>query len=254
MNQSIYLALDFPSWQKAKDFIDQHGFHGVPVKVGMELFYREGPRLIEKLKQQNHDVFLDLKLHDIPTTVMKAMKNIAGLGVDMVNVHALGGSDMFRRAKEGLISGSPANHEPKLLAVTILTSMDNMVMNDELKIQGNIQDNVVHFADFARDHGADGVVCSAHEAKEIKNVCGTSFLTVTPGIRPTDTKPDDQNRIATPAYARENGADILVVGRAVTNAKYPRTVYKNVEKEWADGVKSRNSERFTRCKSSKDQA
>ncbi|SFB19386.1 orotidine-5'-phosphate decarboxylase [Lentibacillus halodurans] len=236
MIENIYLALDFPTWEEANDFIEWNEFHGIPVKVGMELYYREGPRLIESLKENGHAIFLDLKLHDIPTTVMKAMKNIAGLGVDMVNVHALGGSDMIRRAKEGLMAGSPTNHEPKLIAVTIMTSMDNAAMNDELKIQGNLQNNVIHFADFARENGADGVVCSVHEANRIKDVCGASFLTVTPGIRLQESADDDQKRIATPAFARENGADILVAGRTITNSRNPKSAYENVQKEWLYGV------------------
>ncbi|HLS10399.1 orotidine-5'-phosphate decarboxylase [Lentibacillus sp.] len=238
MKGKIFLALDFPAWQEAENFIAQNELYGVPVKVGMELFYREGPRLINTLKQHNHDVFLDLKLHDIPTTVMKTMKNIAGLGVEMVNVHALGGSDMIQRAREGLMAGSSASRVPKLIAVTVLTSMDNRTVNDEMRLQGNVQDNAVHFADFACQNGADGVVCSVHEANRIKEACGSSFLTVTPGIRLLDSADNDQKRIATATLARENGADILIVGRAVTNAGNPRAAYEKVQKEWKHGIKS----------------
>lgn len=238
MNGKVYLSLDFPTWNETKDFIEENSLHGIPVKIGMELFYREGPSLIHKLKRDNHDVFLDLKLHDIPTTVMKAMKNIAKLEVDMVNVHALGGSEMIQRAREGLISGSTSNHETKLIAVTVLTSMDDNVLNNELKITGNVHDTAVHFAKFANQHGADGVVCSVHEAKQIKTVCGSSFLTVTPGIRLEESDINDQKRIATPAYARENGADILVLGRTVTKAKNPKAAYEKVQEEWSHGNKS----------------
>ncbi|MFD1038051.1 orotidine-5'-phosphate decarboxylase [Virgibacillus byunsanensis] len=236
MDNRIYLSLDFPSWVETRNFLDEHALQGVPVKVGMELFYREGPKVIEKLKENDHAIFLDLKLHDIPTTVMKAMKNIAKLDVDMVNVHALGGSEMIMRAKEGLLSGADHNLKTKLIAVTILTSHTNELMNKELLIQGNLQDNVVHFAEFANHYGADGVVCSVHEAKQIKEVCGSSFLTVTPGIRLKESSVDDQERVATPAFARKNGSDILVVGRSVTQSKDPYIAYETVKKEWAYGV------------------
>ncbi|GGB45368.1 orotidine-5'-phosphate decarboxylase [Virgibacillus dakarensis] len=236
MNQTIYLSLDFPTWNEAKHFIDQHDLYGVPVKVGMELFYREGPDVIEKLKQDNHAIFLDLKLHDIPTTVRNAMKNLARLEVDMVNVHALGGSEMIQAAKEGLLSGS--QYDTKLIAVTILTSMDHTIMNNELLIQGNVQDNAVRLSEFANRSGADGVVCSVHEAKRIKAVCGSSYLTVTPGIRLQDAETNDQKRVATPAFARKNGSDILVVGRTITNAQDPKKAYNKVVEEWNCGAES----------------
>lgn len=158
MKGSVFLALDFPVLEQAKDFIEQNELQGVPVKVGMELFYHEGPQLIDWLKRNNHEIFLDLKLHDIPTTVKRAMKNLAVLGVDMVNVHALGGSDMIKVAREGLAVGSAAGHNPKLIAVTILTSMENHVINNELGLQGDIQDNTVHLSKLASESGADGVV------------------------------------------------------------------------------------------------
>ncbi|WP_099158021.1 orotidine-5'-phosphate decarboxylase [Virgibacillus ndiopensis] len=236
MYNDLYLALDFPTWVEAKSFLDQNELDGVPVKVGMELFYREGPSIIEKLKQDNHAIFLDLKLHDIPTTVMKAMKNLAKLEVDIVNVHALGGSEMIQQAKEGLISGS-ASHVTKLIAVTVLTSMDDNVLNNELMIPGNVQDNATHFAEFASKNGADGVVCSVQEAKQIKEACGTSFLTVTPGIRLQESDVNDQKRVATPAFARDNGADILVLGRTVTKAGKPKVAYEKVKEEWGYGIK-----------------
>lgn len=238
MIENTYLSLDFPTWKEAKSFIDTHQLRGVPVKVGMELFYREGPKVIEKLKEDNHAIFLDLKLHDIPTTVMRAMKNIAKFEVDMVNVHALGGSEMIQRAKEGLLSVSTSKHETKLIAVTMLTSMDDKAMSNELRISGSLQDNVLHLADFSNQNGADGVVCSVHEAKAIKKVCGSSFLTVTPGIRLDDSDVNDQKRIATPAFARENGSDILVLGRTITKAADPKKAYEKVNEEWSHGIKS----------------
>jgi orotidine-5'-phosphate decarboxylase len=230
MKPSIYLALDFPNWETSKEFLMANQLTGVPVKVGMELFYREGPRVIEELKANNHPVFLDLKLHDIPTTVRRAMKNIAGLGVDIVNVHALGGRKMIEQAKEGLLSGSQS-HGTKLIAVTILTSMDQETIDDELRLPGSVQENAVHLAKLSKQSGADGVVCSVHEANQIKASCGTSFLTVTPGIRLANANADDQKRIATPAVAHEKGADILVIGRSITTAAYPYQAYGQAMKE-----------------------
>lgn len=233
---TIYLALDFPSWQETSDFIEQHKLHGVPVKVGMELFYREGPDVIKRLKENNHPIFLDLKLHDIPTTVYKAMQNIATLKVDMVNVHALGGKEMMHRAKEGLLSGT--NHQTKLIAVTILTSFDNKTMNRELLLPGALQENVIHLSELSKESGADGVVCSVHEATDIKAACGKSFLTITPGIRLQQSDHDDQKRIATPRFAREHDADILVIGRSITQSANPYKAYEQSIKEWKDGIKS----------------
>jgi len=226
MMNNIYLALDFPCWKESKQFIEENGLKGVPVKVGMELFYREGPSVIEKLKENNHPIFLDLKLHDIPTTVRKAMHHIAKLEVDMINVHALGGSEMIQAAKEGLISGESNGHNTKLIAVTVLTSMDKETMNQELLLLGDLDKNVEHFAKFAKNSGADGVVCSVHEAKQIKDVCGSSFLSITPGIRLAQSVQNDQKRIATAAFARRNGADILVIGRSVTQARNPHVAYE----------------------------
>lgn len=232
MNQ-IYLALDFPTWNDASQFLNEHELHGVPVKVGMELFYREGISVIEKLKEQDHPIFLDLKLHDIPTTVMRAMRNLATLEVDFVNVHALGGSDMIKRAKEGL---QTSRHETKLLAVTILTSMDEQMMNRDLRLKGAVEENVLHLAKLANESGADGVVCSVHEAKVIKEACSPYFMTMTPGIRLTNSADDDQKRIATPQFARENGATSLVIGRSITKAKNPKEAYERAVKEWEDGT------------------
>ena len=228
MNKSIYLALDFPTWTDAKQFLDLYQLEGVPVKIGMELFYKEGPKVIEELKKNNHPIFLDLKLHDIPTTVMRAMHNIASLGVDIVNVHAIGGTEMIKRAKEGLTSVSD---DTKLIAVTVLTSMDNETMNKEMLIDGKIKDIAVHFSKLSKQSGADGVVCSVHEAEQIKETCGMDFLTVTPGIRLEDSAKDDQKRIATPKYAVENRADILVIGRSITKATNPKAAYERAIKE-----------------------
>src|SRR5690625_4935699 len=161
----------------------------------MELFYREGPDIIKRLKANNHKIFLDLKLHDIPTTVYRAMKNLAKLKVDIVNVHALGGLEMMQRAKEGLLSEAQSDQVTQLIAITILTSHDQHVVNEELLLQRTINDHVVHLAALTKKSGADGVVCSVHEATDIKAACGSDFLTVTPGIRLQHSNQDDQKRI-----------------------------------------------------------
>lgn len=230
----IYLALDFPTFKDANHFIEENKLQGVPVKVGMELFYREGPDILKRLKENNHPIFLDLKLFDIPTTVHNAMRNIAKLDVDLVTIHALGGSEMIKRAKEGLQSES--NHT-KLIAVTILTSFDKETINHELLIPGELNDHAVHFAKLAQTSGADGVVCSVHEASSIKEACGPDFYTVTPGIRLQDSSQDDQKRVATPGAARQQGSDFLVIGRSITKAENPLAAYENALKEWENGIK-----------------
>lgn len=228
---SIYLALDFPTGEEAMHFLRVHELEGTPVKVGMELFYKEGPALIEQLKKNDHPIFLDLKLHDIPTTVYRAMKNIASLEVDIVNVHALGGSAMMERAKEGLLAGN-SSKSPALLAVTVLTSMDEYVLKKELHMKEPLHKQVGHLASLAKSSGVDGVVCSAHEAEQIKELCGPSFLTVTPGIRLANTDADDQARVATPREAKRMGSDILVIGRSITQAPNPKDAFQLAVKEW----------------------
>lgn len=232
----IFLALDFSTWNEAEIFIEQSELQGVPVKVGMELFYREGTHVIEQLKLRDHPIFLDLKLHDIPTTVLRAMRNLATLEVDFVNVHALGGSEMIKRAKEGLQTSSQSNHETKLLAVTILTSMDERTLHEDLTLRGSVNDNVLHFAKIAASSGADGVVCSVHESRAIKNVTSGEFATVTPGIRLKEDDADDQKRVATPAYAKGEGVDHIVIGRSITQAKNPKNAYERALKEWNNGT------------------
>lgn len=228
---NIYLALDFPTWKESKQFLDTNELHEVPVKVGMELFYREGAHVIEQLKRRNHPIFLDLKLHDIPTTVMRAMRNLAALEVDIVNVHAFGGSEMIKRAKEGLLSGN-STYETKLIAVTILTSMDEQALHDDLGLRGSVEENVIHLAKLAEESGADGVVCSVHEVEPIKANCSESFVTITPGIRLQSSNDDDQKRVATPLLAKKLGADSIVIGRSITKATNPLHAYNQALKEW----------------------
>ncbi|WP_040979993.1 orotidine-5'-phosphate decarboxylase [Oceanobacillus jeddahense] len=227
---SVFVALDFPTWTDTERFLKGNNLAGVPVKVGMELFYREGPAIIEKLQADNHPIFLDLKLHDIPNTVHQAMKNIAALNVDMVTTHAIGGKEMIYQAKQGLGGSST-----KLMAVTILTSMDNTVLEQELGLPGDVEDNVIRFASLAKEAGADGVVSSVHEVPVIKEHCGKDFLSITPGIRLADSSQDDQKRVATPQKAKELGSDFLVVGRSITKANNPRKAYEQVMKEWQHG-------------------
>ncbi|WP_182199100.1 orotidine-5'-phosphate decarboxylase [Paraliobacillus salinarum] len=232
MNKPIYLALDFPTWEQTNDFLQKNNLEGIPVKVGMELFYREGPDVIKKLQAQNHSIFLDLKLHDIPTTIYKSMRNLAELGVDFVNVHGLGGADMIKAAKQGLVDGTPhGKSQPKLLVVTILTSMNQDTLTNQLGIPHPLAEMVTHFSKMGKDQGADGVVCSAHEAAKIKSVCGDDFLTVTPGIRLADTNSNDQQRVATPKLAKQIGADYLVIGRSITEAENPKQIYEQALKE-----------------------
>lgn len=229
MKNQIYLALDYPDGKQVEQFLDKNELAGVPVKVGMELFYREGRQIIEKLQKNNHPIFLDLKLHDIPTTVERAMENLALLGVDIVNVHALGGSEMIKRAKEGLLRGGGS--KTKLIAVTILTSLNEASMNRELQIKGSLEEQVTKLSAMSKNSGADGVVCSVHEVRQIKQACGKDFLTITPGIRLKNTDTDDQERVATPAFAKEIGADRLVIGRSITTAENPKQAYHAALKE-----------------------
>lgn len=232
----IFLALDFPTWEEAKQFLEANELQGVPVKVGMELFYREGMNVIEQLKQNNHAIFLDLKLHDIPTTVERAMRNLAKLEVDYVNVHALGGSAMIERAKEALVQEKTSTHETKLLAVTILTSMDETMLQTDLRLPGTVEENVIHLATLAENSGADGVVCSVHEVEKIYEHCSPNFVTMTPGIRLQESNVDDQRRVATPFVAREKGARAIVIGRSITKATNPKQAYEQARKEWENGT------------------
>lgn len=229
----MYLALDFPDLITSKNFLESNNLEGVPVKVGMELFYREGIKVIDYLKENNHSIFLDLKLFDIPTTVERAMRNLVKFEIDFVNVHALGGREMIKRAKEGLHANSASNHETKLLAVTVLTSMDNYVLNEELGLLGTVEDEVKRLAKLSEQSGADGVVCSVHEASVIKDICRPDFKTMTPGIRMQDTSNNDQKRVATPKYARNNGSDYIVIGRSITQAENPELAYEKALGEWS---------------------
>ena len=227
----VIIACDFPDAQQTLDFLRQFQQEKPFVKIGMELFYGEGPDIVRQIKSMGHDVFLDLKLHDIPNTVNKAMRNLARLGVNMTNVHAAGTADMMRAAKEGLAEGA-AGEVPLLIAVTQLTSTTEERMHKELLIEASIEDTVRHYAKNACDSGLDGVVCSPLEAGIVKEACGTAFLTVTPGIRYADGNVNDQARITTPQKAREIGTDYLVVGRPITKAQDPVEAYRRVLRDF----------------------
>ncbi|AOL97378.1 orotidine-5'-phosphate decarboxylase [Bacillus subtilis] len=237
-NNLPIIALDFASAEETLAFLASFQQEPLFVKVGMELFYQEGPSIVKQLKERNCELFLDLKLHDIPTTVNKAMKRLASLGVDLVNVHAAGGKKMMQAALEGLEEGTPAGKKrPSLIAVTQLTSTSEQIMKDELLIEKSLIDTVVHYSKQAEESGLDGVVCSVHEAKAIYQAVSPSFLTVTPGIRMSEDAANDQVRVATPAIAREKGSSAIVVGRSITKAEDPVKAYKAVRLEW-EGIKS----------------
>ena len=227
MNKTI-VALDFASRDEAINFLK--GFDKpVYAKIGMELFYACGLEIIKEVKAMGHNVFLDLKLHDIPNTVRGGMRSLANLGVDIVNVHCAGGSEMMKAAIKGLEEGAKDGKRPLCIAVTQLTSTSQEMMNNEQGIPGNVEDCVLRFAKLAKDSGMDGVVCSVHEVKSIHDVCGKDFLTVTPGIRLAEDSADDQKRIATPTYAKEQGCDFIVVGRSITKSENPQETYWKIE-------------------------
>ncbi|HEL2402338.1 TPA: orotidine-5'-phosphate decarboxylase [Streptococcus suis] len=222
------IALDFASKGEVQSFLEQFPAHEkLYVKVGMELYYAEGPSIISYLKDCGHSIFLDLKLHDIPNTVESAMRVLANLGVDMTNVHAAGGVEMMKAARRGL--GADA----VLIAVTQLTSTSEEQMRSDQNIQTSLQDAVVHYAQKAVQAGLDGVVCSAHEVALIKGATRSDFVCLTPGIRPAGDDLGDQKRVMTPAEAARIGSDYIVVGRPVTRAENPYQAYLAIKEEWA---------------------
>lgn len=233
MKNSLIIALDFPNLQETKQFLQPFGSEKLFVKVGMELYYQNSSAIISYLKEQGHDVFLDLKLHDIPNTVKMAMKGLAGIGADLVNVHAAGGKRMMEAALEGLDAGTPSGQiRPLCIAVTQLTSTTQEQMNEEQNIQGTVEDSVLRYASVAHQSGLDGVVCSTHEVQKIHEVISPKFLTVTPGIRNATGETHDQARIATPDQARKLGSDFIVVGRSITKADNPLEAYLSMKKAW----------------------
>lgn len=221
------IALDFPSFEAVKQFLALFpAGESLYLKVGMELYYATGPKMISYLKGLGHSVFLDLKLHDIPNTVKSAMKVLSHLGVDMTNVHAAGGVEMMKAAREGL------GKEAKLIAVTQLTSTSEEQMREFQNIQTSLQESVIHYAKKTAEAGLDGVVCSAQEVKLIKEATSQDFICLTPGIRPAGAAVGDQKRVMTPADAYHIGSDYIVVGRPITQATDPVVAYHAIKDEW----------------------
>jgi len=232
MGKDVIIALDFKNAQDALGFLDKFTGRKPFVKIGMELFYAEGPQIVKDIKARGHKIFLDLKLHDIPNTVKKAMAVLSSLDVDMCNLHAAGTIDMMKAALEGLTREDGSR--PILLAVTQLTSTSEERMQKELLINETIENTVVKYAQNAKEAGLDGVVCSPLEAPLVKNGCGTEFMTVTPGIRFADGDVGDQVRITTPEKAKNMGTDYIVVGRPITAAADPVAAYERCVKEFND--------------------
>lgn len=228
--KDVIIACDFSSAEATYAFLDQFTDCKPFVKIGMELYYAEGPAIVRELKARGHKIFLDLKLHDIPNTVKKAMAVLSRLDVDMVNLHAAGTIEMMRAAIEGLTR--PDGTRPILLAVTQLTSTSEERMHTDLLIPGKMSEVVVHYAECAKAAGLDGVVCSPLEAGMVKEACGADFLTVTPGIRFADGQVGDQVRVTTPADARRIGSDYIVVGRPITAASDPVAAYRRCVEEF----------------------
>ena len=231
MNRDVIIACDFSSAAETYAFLDKFQDEKPFVKIGMELFYAEGPAIVREIKRRGHRIFLDLKLHDIPNTVKKSMSVLSRLDVDMCNLHAAGTIEMMKAALEGLTR--PDGTRPLLIAVTQLTSTSEERMRNDLLIDHNINDVVVHYAKNAKIAGLDGVVCSPLEADIVKEACGAEFMTVTPGIRFADGEVGDQVRITTPEKAREIGTDHIVVGRPITAAPDPVAAYRRCMNEFA---------------------
>ena len=230
MAKDVIIACDFASGEETLAFLDRFAGEKPFVKIGMELFYAEGPQVVRSLKARGHRIFLDLKLHDIPNTVKKAMRVLSGLDVDLVNLHAAGTRAMMEAALEGLTR--PDGTRPLLIAVTQLTSTDQEALERELLIPRPMEEVVLAYAKNAAAAGLDGVVCSPLEAGRVHESCGVGFLTVTPGVRFAEGDSGDQKRVATPARARELGSDYIVVGRPITRAADPLEAYRRCVKEF----------------------
>ena len=230
MAKDVIIACDFPSGEETLAFLDRFTGEKPFVKIGMELFYAEGPRIVREIKARGHRIFLDLKLHDIPNTVKKAMRSLSALDVDIVNLHAAGTRAMMEAALEGLTR--PDGSRPLLIAVTQLTSTDQRAMEEELLIEKPLDEVVMAYAANAAAAGLDGVVCSPLEAGKVHARCGGDFLTVTPGVRFADGEVGDQKRVTTPAMARTLGSDYIVVGRPITAAPDPAAAYERCVREF----------------------
>ena len=232
MGKDVIIACDFADKETALSFLDKFEGRKPFVKIGMELFYAEGPQIVREIKACGHKIFLDLKLHDIPNTVKKSMAVLSRLDVDMCNLHAAGTSRMMEAALEGLTR--PDGTRPLLIAVTQLTSTDQEAMERDLLIKEPIDKVVMHYAETAKNAGLDGVVCSPLEARKVHDICGEKFLTVTPGVRFADGDRGDQKRVMTPEQAKKIGSDYIVVGRPITAAPDPVAAYERCIKEFVD--------------------
>ena len=232
MGKDVIIACDFSSAEKTFEFLDKFEGKKPFVKIGMELFYAEGPSIVKEIKARGHKIFLDLKLHDIPNTVKKAMSVLSGLDVDMTNLHAAGTCKMMEAAIEGLTR--PDGTRPLLIAVTQLTSTDQEAMENDLLIKEPLPEVVMHYAQNAKKAGLDGVVCSPLESEKVHTSCGAEFITVTPGVRFADGDKGDQKRVMTPADAKAIGSDYIVVGRPITAAADPVAAYERCVAEFVD--------------------
>ena len=230
MGKDVIVACDFPGREETMAFLDRFTEEKPYCKIGMELFYAEGPSIVREIKARGHKIFLDLKLHDIPNTVKSAMRVLSGLDVDMLNLHAAGTMAMMTAALEGLTR--PDGSRPLLIAVTQLTSTDQESMERDLWIERPMPDVVMHYAETAKNAGLDGVVCSPLEAEKVHTVCGKNFLTVTPGVRFPEGDRGDQKRVLSPADAKRVGSDYIVVGRPITRAEDPVAAYRRCLKEF----------------------
>ncbi len=230
--KDVIIACDFQNREQTMAFLYRFEGEKPYLKIGMELFYGEGPDIVREIKGEGFPVFLDLKLHDIPNTVKKAMVNLARLRVDMVNIHAAGTKAMMEAAREGLLAGAAPGRRIDLIAVTQLTSTSQDVMQRELLIRENLEDTVAHYARNAKAAGLDGVVCSPLEVRLVKAACAEGFLTVTPGIRYPEGSADDQKRVTTPQKAKELGSDYIVVGRPITAANDPKAAWLRVKADF----------------------
>lgn len=230
MGKDVIIACDFASAEKTFEFLDKFTGRKPFVKIGMELFYAEGPSIVKEIKKRGHKIFLDLKLHDIPNTVKKAMSVLSNLDVDITNLHASGTTAMMEAAIEGLTR--PDGTRPLLIAVTQLTSTNQESMENDLLIKEPIDEVVMHYASNAKKAGLDGVVCSPLEAGKVHECCGADFLTITPGVRFADGDIGDQKRVMTPAEANKIGSDYIVVGRPITAAEDPVAAYERCVAEF----------------------
>ena len=230
MAKDVIIACDFSGREEVFNFLDKFEEQKPFVKIGMELFYAEGPSIVREIKERGHKIFLDLKLHDIPNTVKKSMSVLSALDVDMCNVHASGTQAMMSAALEGLVRADGTR--PLLIAVTQLTSTSEERMQQELLVGKSLEETVLHYAENTKMAGLDGIVCSPLESGKVKERCGKDFLTITPGVRFSDSKADDQVRITTPEKARELGSDYIVVGRPITGADDPVEAYNRCLNEF----------------------